>query len=116
MIKKIERVAMLYDFYGQLLTPRQKEILSLYYEQDLSLGEISEEYKISRQAVHDILKRSEKILQEFEEKLGLIKKFNDEQERLYKVLALLDDVEDDPTLTSEIRKVINEIIEIQDND
>lgn len=116
MIDKIERVAMLYDFYGKLLTQKQQEILSLYYEQDFSLAEIAEEYKVSRQAVHDILRRSEKILEDFEEKLGLVKKFTAEREKLTKVLDLLDKCNKDSSLIIQIKEVINQIVEIQDNE
>lgn len=63
---------LLYDFYGKLLTPKQREVMRLYYEEDLSLGEIAEELKISRQAVHDILRRSEQALEKYEKKLGLL--------------------------------------------
>ena len=54
------RMAMLYDFYGDLLTPRQKEFYDLYYNDDLSLAEIAENYDITRQGVRDIIVRAEK--------------------------------------------------------
>lgn len=66
---------LLFDFYGPLLTDRQKEIYQMYYGEDLSLGEIAEQLEISRQAVYDIVKRSSKILADFESKLGLVNKF-----------------------------------------
>jgi len=65
-------MVLLYDFYGKLLTPKQQEVMQLYYEQDLSLSEIAEELKITRQAVYDILKRSEQALEKYERKLGLL--------------------------------------------
>ncbi|HHW41442.1 MAG TPA: YlxM family DNA-binding protein [Syntrophomonadaceae bacterium] len=69
---KAGRMVLLYDFYGKLLTPKQQEVVRLYYEEDLSLGEIAEELKITRQAVYDILKRSEQALEKYERKLGLL--------------------------------------------
>lgn len=72
---KIESIAensLLYDFYGQLLSKRQQEVMSLYHEENLSLSEIAEEFGISRQAVHDTLKKAEQALGEYEEKLGLV--------------------------------------------
>ncbi len=116
MIEKFERMAILFDFYGKLLTDRQQEMLNLYYGQDLSLGEIAAEFEVSRQAVHDIIRRAEKILEGFETKLGLVTKFNLEREKLEKVLDMIDQLEDNESLKEQIKKVIDEIVEIQQND
>lgn len=70
-------INILMDFYGQLLSERQYEMLDMYYNQDLSLGEIAEETSISRQGVRDLVKRGERQLVEFEEKLGLVDRFSD---------------------------------------
>ena len=70
--KNVE-ICLLLDFYGKLLTDRQREIVSLYYEDNLSLTEVAEELNISKQGVSDSLKRSEKVLYETEEKLQLLK-------------------------------------------
>lgn len=67
-------MALLVDFYGQLLTEKQRQAMELYYGDDLSLGEIAESLDISRQAVHDLVKRSGKILEEYEANLGLVRK------------------------------------------
>lgn len=115
MVKKVEQIAMLFDFYGRLLTDKQQEMLALYYEQDLSLGEIAEEYNISRQAVRDTVKRAEKILEEYEEKLGLVKKFDLERDKLARILNMLEEQKDDPELIYKIRKTVNEIVEIQND-
>ncbi|ATW28427.1 YlxM family DNA-binding protein [Candidatus Formimonas warabiya] len=82
MIEKLARMAMLYDFYGKLLTVKQQEIMELFYGDDLSLSEIAQEYGISRQAVYDLLKRTEKILEDYEAKLGLVAKFKEQQQRI----------------------------------
>ena len=68
------RMAMLYDFYGDVLTDRQKEFYDLYYNEDLSLGEIAENYGITRQGVRDVIVRAEAALTELEDKTGLIKR------------------------------------------
>ena len=70
------RMTMLYDFYGDLLTKRQKEFYDLYYNDDLSLAEIAENYDITRQGVRDIIVRAEKTLEDIEEKTGLIKRYH----------------------------------------
>ena len=69
------RMTMLYDFYGDLLTERQREFYDLYYNEDLSLSEISENYGISRQGVRDVIVRAEAYLSELEEKTGLVRRF-----------------------------------------
>ena len=69
------RMTMLFDFYGELLTERQKEFFDLYYNEDLSLGEIAENYNITRQGVRDVIVRAEGVMQEVEDKTGLIKRF-----------------------------------------
>ncbi|MBR5931963.1 MAG: YlxM family DNA-binding protein [Lachnospiraceae bacterium] len=67
--------SLLYDFYGDLLTDRQKEIYGAYVQEDLSLAEIAQEYRISRQGVHDLIRRVGMILDGYEEKLQLVAKF-----------------------------------------
>ena len=62
----ILQLTLLYDFYGELLTEKQKQVYELHYQNDLSLTEIGEELSISRQAVRDQLKRTEKILLDYE--------------------------------------------------
>ena len=70
------RMTMLFDFYGDVLTDRQKEFYDLYYNEDLSLGEIAENYGITRQGVRDVIVRAEAALTELEDKTGLIKRFH----------------------------------------
>ncbi len=68
-------VALLLDFYGEMLTDKQRDVIELYYDEDLSLSEIAETSKITRQGVRDSIKRGEQTLYDLEEKLGLVKKF-----------------------------------------
>lgn len=70
-------MAMLLDFYGELLTEKQREAMELYYNEDLSLAEIAEPLNISRQGVRDSIKRGEKQLEELEGTLGLAKRFRE---------------------------------------
>lgn len=72
-------MALLFDFYGPLLTPRQQELMRAYYLEDLSLAEIAGEDGVSRQAVHDLIKRAEAALQEYEEKLGFLREHRQRQ-------------------------------------
>ena len=66
--------AMLLDFYGELLTEKQRDIMQLYYYEDLSLSEIAENENITRQGVHDAIKHAEQYLDEFESKTGFVEK------------------------------------------
>jgi len=75
MFDKIAEVSLLYDFYGQLLTKKQQNVMELYHEENYSLSEIATEFSISRQGVHDALKNAEKALYDYEKKLGLMQKF-----------------------------------------
>lgn len=74
-MEKIVEQGLLYDFYGELLTKHQRQIYESVVYDNLSLGEIAQEEGISRQAVHDIVKRCDKTLQRYEEKLKLVEKF-----------------------------------------
>ena len=74
-MQDIYKSSLLYDFYGELLTDHQKEIYEDYVLNDLSLVEIAEQKGISKQGVHDLIKRCDKILNEYEEKLKLVEKF-----------------------------------------
>lgn len=88
-------INILMDFYGQLLSERQYEMMDMYYNQDLSLGEIAEEVGISRQGVRDLVKRGEKQLIEFEEKLGLVERFSEitaNVEEINSIIAKLPDM------------------------
>lgn len=112
-------IALLLDFYGQLLTPRQFEILDLHYNNDFSLGEIGEQYKISRQGVYDSVKKSKDTLRRYEDKLGLVKRFSRHEQTLRNVLLKLKKLQNDNLqiknketigfCVRELEKVINEL-------
>lgn len=91
-IDEITQASLLYDFYGQLLSKRQKEVMELYHEENLSLSEIAAEFGISRQGVHDALKNAEKSLKGYEEKLGLVAKFRRSSEAVNEIDGIIDDV------------------------
>ena len=76
------RMALLYDFYGDMLTDKQRDVVELYYNDDLSLAEIAENEGITRQGVRDSIKRAESQLLEMEERLGLARRFREMREGL----------------------------------
>ena len=82
--------SMLLDFYGELLTPKQRECYDLHYNDDLSLTEIAEQLGISRQGVWDNIRRAESSLQDIEEKTGLIRRFSRTQQSLDKLLGQME--------------------------
>lgn len=86
-------IPLLLDYYGQLLTPTQFNFVDLYYNQDLSLAEIAEHQKITRQGVRDAIKRGESVLLETEEKLQLVKKIGKAQDTLMKIGALNSEIQ-----------------------
>ncbi len=88
-MEKNVRMAILFDFYGDMLTDKQKQYFELYYSENLSLSEIAENDGISRQGVRDIIVRSENTLEEFEKKTGFVRKH---MELLNDISALERDV------------------------
>ena len=82
---KFTRIGSLYEFYGALLSKRQQEATALYYEENCSLAEIAEEFGISRQGVYDALHSAEKALEGYEEKLGLVQRFEEQDHKLAQI-------------------------------
>ena len=85
-------MALLIDFYSALLTPRQKQIVEMYYGDDMSLSEISEEMGITRQGVHDALKKAEGQLIDTESKLGLISRFDSSKKCFSYIINRLEEI------------------------
>ena len=90
MQKTNKEYSLLYDFYGELLSERQREVFELYYEENLSLSEIAENVGVSRQAVHISAGKANRALENFEEKLGLIRKHESNERALKEAEAIID--------------------------
>ena len=95
MKKKPLEMCMLYDFYGELLTEKQKELFDLYYNDDLSLAEIADQTKITRQGVRDSIKRCEQQLFDFEKKLGLFRQFQTLRQGLDEIAVIAQKIKTD---------------------
>ncbi len=113
-MKAIGEQAMLYDFYGELLTPRQRQIYEDVVFEDMSLGEIAEEEGISRQGVSDLIRRCDQILGGYEEKLRLVEKFRRTREMVERIRLLSGEFKrsGDPGCVAEIEKIAEEITEL----
>ncbi len=90
-MEKIVKQALLYDFYGELLTEHQKQIYEDVVLNDYSFTEVAEERGISRQGVHDLIKRCNKLLEDYEEKLKLVEKFLNTKQMVEEIDSLLYD-------------------------
>ena len=110
---KILEQALLYDFYGELLTPHQKEIYEQFVLDDLSLSEIAESEGISRQGVHDLIRRCDRILSGYEEKLHLVERFlkTKEDVRLIRELSRHHDPDQTEETLKEIYRISGQILE-----
>ena len=108
-MEKILEQALLYDFYGELLTAHQKQVYEDVVLNDYSLSEVAESLGISRQGVHDMIKRCNKLLNGYEEKLHLVEKFVNLRERVGQIKEIAGGKED--TSMREIEKISVEILE-----
>lgn len=112
MEKKVE-ISMLWQIYGKLLTEKQYEFIDYYYNEDLSLSEIAENNEITRQAVRDIIKKGERKLFEYEEKLLFMKKTINQEQKIQQVLWNLTKIQKDSSdkqissILEEIKKELN---------
>lgn len=108
----ILKQTLLYDFYGELLTAHQKEVYEEVVLDDCSLSEVAEAHGISRQGVHDLIKRCQKMLEGYEEKLKLVEKFYNIKGKIQKIEQLTEEVSKEPKKQlQEIKAYAAEILE-----
>ena len=107
MDKHIE-ISMLWQIYGKLLTKKQYSVLNDYYNNDLSLSEIAENYHISRQGVRDIIMKGENRLFEYESKLSIMKKAQKQEEQIQLILSQLSEIKDNSS-DKKIEKILNDV-------
>src|SRR5699024_11365188 len=101
-LEKTLKMNQLFSFYGELLTSKQKQYMSDYYEEDYTLAEIADNYGVSRQAVYDSLRRTEDMLLDYENKLHLVKEFERRSEVLNSIKEYLEkNYKEDEQLRSE---------------
>ena len=112
VMNKILEQALLYDFYGELLTTHQKEVYEQFILEDLSLSEIAESAGISRQGVHDLIRRCQKALEGYEAKLHLVERFLSIKEKVGQIDGILDEWEKEKKNPEEIVKRIRRISDV----
>ena len=105
MFEKDLKKAYLLDFYGDVLSNRKKEVLDMYYNEDLSLGEIAEQIGISRQGVRDMIKKGEEELEFLESKLGLAQKMSKLRQHSENVLNMIKELDLPEILKNEILEI-----------
>ncbi|MBR0308498.1 MAG: YlxM family DNA-binding protein [Mogibacterium sp.] len=110
-IERVEYASMLYDFYGSLLNEAQNEVMALYHEDNLSLSEIAEELGQTRQAVHYTLRKAEKALEAYEEKLGLVASYKANRELAAKAFKMIDSAGIVEPYADKLKKIIEQITE-----
>ena len=110
-IERVEYASMLYDFYGSLLSNSQNEVMALYHEDNLSLSEIADELGQTRQAVHYTLKKAEKALGSYEDKLGLIASYRENQQLAGKAFKMIESAGIKEPYADKLKKIIKKITE-----
>ena len=110
-IEKTNRMSALFEFYSTLLTEKQMNYIELYYGDDLSLGEIAEEYGVSRQAVYDNIKRTDKLLETYEKKLHLYSNYIVREEIIEAIKSEMKQNDFDNQKINELLENIQEIEE-----
>ena len=110
-IERVEYASMLYDFYGALLNEAQSEVMALYHEDNLSLSEIAEELGQTRQAVHYTLRKAEKALESYEEKLKLVASYKENQKLAEKACKIIDSAGIVEPYADKIKRIIEKITE-----
>ena len=111
-MEKFVVITYLFDFYQELLTEKQKELVKEYYFEDLSLSEMSERHEISRQSAFDTIKKAEQKMLDYESKLGLFVKYQKEQSLLLSIKEKCEETE--KSLEGETAKKMQEVISLVD--
>ena len=115
LLDRYIEMGLLFDFYGQLLTEKKQEFMRLYHEDDLSLSEIAQEYNISRAAVYDSIKSSEKALLHYEELLGLVKRFLDTRAVLEEIGSTIEEIKYIEGLDSRVKNKLLNVLDMVKN-
>jgi len=109
LLDKVLHIIALFDFYGALLTDKQRLSMEMHYLNDLSLAEIADELGVTRQAVHDILKRAEQVLIDYEDKLKFVERHQREQQAIQHIYQLIGELPDEIRQLPKLHLAVQEL-------
>jgi predicted DNA-binding protein YlxM (UPF0122 family) len=108
----VQRINLLYDFYGELLTQKQNSYITMHYMEDLSLSEIAKLCRVTPQAAADVIKRAEGLLEKYESKLGLLEQFIMKQDKARELIESIDGLPREQEYDKLIDSIKNGIMEL----
>ena len=109
LLESFLQVSLLYDFYGALLTDKQRKCIEMHFLNDFSLSEIADEFGVSRQAIYDIINRTRQMLVDYEGKLGLVRRYQTEQECIQDIFSIMKNLPDDIKKKYQLEIVIHKL-------
>ena len=116
LLESFLQVSLLYDFYGALLTDKQRKCIEMHFLNDFSLSEIADEFGVSRQAIYDIINRTRQILVDYEGKLGLVRRYQTEQECIQDIFSIMKNLPDDIKKKYQLEIVIHKLSSLISDD
>ena len=116
LLESFLQVSLLYDFYGALLTDKQRKCIEMHFLNDFSLSEIADEFGVSRQAIYDIINRTRQLLVDYEGKLGLVRRYQTEQECIQDIFSIMKNLPDDIKKKYQLEIVIHKLSSLISDD
>ena len=116
LLESFLQVSLLYDFYGALLTDKQRKCIEMHFLNDFSLSEIADEFGVSRQAIYDIINRTRQMLVDYEGKLGLVRRYQTEQECIQDIFFIMKNLPDDIKKKYQLEIVIHKLSRLISDD
>ena len=116
LLESFLQVSLLYDFYGALLTDKQRKCIEMHFLNDFSLSEIADEFGVSRQAIYDIINRTRQMLVDYEGKLGLVRRYQTEQECIQDIFFIMKNLPDDIKKKYKLEIVIHKLSSLISDD
>ena len=116
LLESFLQVSLLYDFYGALLTDKQRKCIEMHFLNDFSLSEIADEFGVSRQAIYDIINRTRQMLVDYEGRLGLVRRYQTEQECIQDIFSIMKNLPDDIKKKYQLEIVIHKLSSLISDD